>query len=596
MAILGVRGRMQFSRFMNGSVVALSAISFLACTPSKDSDSAASTTSAISLSGTLSAQASGLSLKQIEYGNVSLQSVNLGSYSVKCSTATTPPLEGTGTVSSNGTFTISIAGAAGQPLSCYLLDANGDKAADFIIADSSKKDLNGNDQTSGSTAFKTNANLGAITFDPDAGEVTVPAANIASSVKTVDTSAVTVFDPTGEWTITAADFTLPSGVESVCESDNEECNGPPAGASIYLKRFQGSRTSDASTVFALQVWQGKNSTGEAAFQSCGSKVGLSSAAATALGVDFSTNGSSNGAFGFASSVANFEDEISSVTGNVTLTDNWKMNTAVTQYSMYPCSSESVTIGAKAYAAYRCGPDANSRYQLSLEGGCKDSSQTPVNVSDWSGMSCNLSNDVNGIRTNTCTGTVLIGSTNTAVTCTNSFAIVDVNNAVDTDLTHDYDWNSITPIAPSTLCSDGSLSALQAVQCYADYYRQSGMSQSDSCLPRVDTDWTAATAADFVKVNFRPNALVFMDEYKPFPDGSGGSILTREEQWRGVQVTANNWVNCRVIETGSLSVKKISSTKLLATYQSSSVTTTKAKPACVANFSGVKETFMFYLLK
>jgi hypothetical protein len=83
---------------------------------------------------------------------------------------------------------------------------------------------------------------------------------------------------------------------------------------------------------------------------------------------------------------------------------------------------------------------------------------------------------------------------------------------------------------------------------------------------------------------------------PTPDGKGGSILTRQERFDGVQVNGNSWVNCRVIETGGLSFKKISESKMLAIYQSSRISTSTAKPACMAEFTGKRKTFMFYLTK
>jgi len=74
------------------------------------------------------------------------------------------------------------------------------------------------------------------------------------------------------------------------------------------------------------------------------------------------------------------------------------------------------------------------------------------------------------------------------------------------------------------------------------------------------------------------------------------LLTRQEHYQGVNVDGTSWVNCRVVEVGGLSVKKISATKLLATYQSSLITTSTTKPACMAAFNGTRETFMFYLNK
>jgi hypothetical protein len=124
-----------------------------------------------------------------------------------------------------------------------------------------------------------------------------------------------------------------------------------------------------------------------------------------------------------------------------------------------------------------------------------------------------------------------------------------------------------------------------------------MRQANACLPQVETDWSATDPANFAIVDqIRPEGLVFFERYNPFADGSGGTLLTRQERFDGVNVDGSNWINCHVIEVGGLNIKKISANKLLATYQSSLITTSLTKPACLAAFTGARQTFMFYLTK
>lgn len=532
---------------------------------------------------------------------VSAMSVNLSLYKVSCATTTTPVQSATATVGADGSFTVSIPGAKGQPLSCFLVDADGEKAADFIISDSSKKDLNGNSETTSTAAFKQNANLGTIDFDPNAGEVTVPKTNIANVVQAVTVSSSQVYDPTGSWTIGAVDFSLPSGVKSPCTMGDNTCKGPPSGMPIYLKLWKGTVTADSSDVYGLQVWQGQS-----AFATCGSKIGLTSAMKTTLGVDFSANGSADSAFTFASSVASFADQITSTTGTVNLTDGWKMDTATLQHDINPsCSPHDISVGGVTYSnAWVCGPDNSSKYQANLGGGCVNSAGSPVELTDWSGVnSCNTVTDGNGIKTNTCTGTATISGQATSVTCTNKWVVTNSSYVVQPS--DSFNWNDLTgaKISSGTTCSTianaGSSESLKIaqLQCYAEYYYRSGMESANACLPRVDMDWSASTSASFAVVDkIRPQGLVFFEKYSPFPDGTGGSLMTREEHYEGVNVNGNNWVNCRVIEVGGLSVKKISDNKLLATYQSSTITTSVTKPACLAKFTGVRESFVFYLTK
>ncbi len=569
-----------------------------ACSAST-TDNATVASTAVTLSGVLGTTSSAQSLNKMSMKS-DVSALDLASYSVKCATTTTPPLEGTGTVDASGNFSVSIDGAAGLPMSCYLVNAAGTKAADFLISDSSKTDMNGNPQVTSSAAFEGTAALGSITFDPDSGEVTIPATAVASNIKTINASATSVFDPTGNWTIGSVDFTLPTGVGGPCDESSNDCEGPPAGAAIYLKMFSGTRTADSSPVHGLQVWQGDSTTtGEGAYAACGSKIGLSASDASGIGVDFSNN-AENGAFSFASSVSNFTDQFDSLSsGTVTLTDNWKMDTAKTQWAQTEgCSNESVTIAGTTYLGYKCGPDNNQYYQMGLSGGCTNAAGTPVQPTDWSGInSCTQSTiDSNGIRSSTCSGTATINNASVAVTCTNSWLITNAAGTVDMDNSHYFNHSHLTQIASGTACSALS-TELARVRCYADYYWQSGMARNPAvCTPRIDTDWSATTAANFVKVDFRPNAMVFMDEYRPTPDGLGGGILTRQEHWRGVQVGTNDWVNCKVIETGALSVRRINDNKLLATYQSSTITSSRSKPACTAAYTGARESFMFYLSK
>lgn len=535
------------------------------------------------------------------------RAVDLTQYDVACATTTTPVTMGTSDVHSDGTFTVDVQGAAGQPMSCYLVDSNGDKAADFLVSDSSKKDLNGNSEQTTAVAFDKSPNLGTITYDPAAGEVTIPSSQIDTFLSTLVPTAATVFDPTGAWTIASVDFALPKGTKGACVSTKggaSDCHGPEEGMSIYLKMWKGLVTATNEDIYGLQVWQG-----QAKYNACGSRIGLTSAIKSSLGVDFSANGSADNVFTFASSVLGFHDNISSLDGDVTLTDNWKMSTATLQHDLMPlCGPHDITAGVNTYSnAWVCGPDSGSKYQAQLGGGCvRNSDGKNVDVRDWTGITCpgGITTDSDGIKSNTCTGTASINGVPTAVTCSNKWAVVDSSYAVQTSPGASFNWNdlSVSKISSGTLCSSiansGDTNALKIaqLQCYGDYYYRSGMEDASACLPKVNLDWSANTPANFEKVDaIRPQGLIFFEKFNIFPDGSGGSMTTRQEHYEGVQVK-DSWVNCSVIEMGSLSFKKITASKLLMTYQSSMITTSTSKPACLGKFDGARETFVFYLTK
>lgn len=587
---------------------ALSALAMGALVSGCSNPSDDATTSPLAVTGVLSLSNTSSSLMQQKLGLQSIseedllsQSADLTQYTVSCATTTAPIKTGTGSVAADGSFSVNIDGGANQPMSCFLVDASGNKAADFLISDSSKKDLNGNAELSTTATFKDNASLGTINFDANAGEVTVPAANIASVLATTAPASASVFDPTGAWTIGAVDFTVPSGVKAPCASGDQSCKGPPEGQAIYFKLWKGLNSSDSSDVYGLQLWQSQSN-----YTSCGEKIGLTSAIKTQLGVDFSGNGSADDVFSFATSVASFSDSITNTTGTVNLTDHWKMDTAKTQWDIIPnCGPHDVTIGSTTYAnAWVCGPDSSSYYQVQLGGGCTDSSSNPVNLTDWSGITCGSSStDADGVQSMSCSGTASISGVSKAVTCTNKWAVTNASYVVQPNAS--FNWNDLngSKIASGTTCStiangaSAESAKIAQLQCYANYYYQSGMSNSSACLPKVDMDWSATSSANFVKVDeIRPEGLIFFEKFNPFADGSGGTMLTRQEHYEGVQVNGNSWVNCRVIETGGLSFKKVSDTKMLATYQSATITTSLTKPACMAKFTGSRETYLFYLTK
>jgi hypothetical protein len=340
----------------------------VSCTSSDSSDS--SSTSALSLTGTLSTSASGSSKPghKLE-DSVSSLTVDYSIYRVVCATQTSPPVTATASIASDGSFTISITGAENKPISCSLVDANDDKVADFLITDSSAPDMNGADGVSNTATFSGNAALGTIAFDPNSGEATIPKSRLASTIVDSTPTAAQVYDPSGEWTIRAVDFTLPKGIEGPCVGS---CDGPPAGQNIYIKLWKG--TQGADPVFALQLWES-----HAAFTTCGSKLGLTAQIKSDLNLDFTSYGAADNEFTFASVVnpgggGPFTDMLAAAgheNDEVNLdVDHWKMDTAESQYDYMNCSSHDVTLGGTTYKAWRCGPDdsATPLYQINIGGG------------------------------------------------------------------------------------------------------------------------------------------------------------------------------------------------------------------------------------
>jgi hypothetical protein len=596
--------------FLNTALVALAAapLIFIGC--SKSDDTAA--TPSVGVSGKLSTTSSAAGkTTSIPEEQVVGSAINLATYKVACVIATTPPTFATSAVDASGNFSISIPNGTGQPMSCSLIDSNDTKVADFLIADSSTKSMDGSSTSyTNSATYKSDAALGTINYDSNAGEVTIPKSVIASLI---DTSAATApaYDPTGLWTVKGIDFTLPKGAVGPCATGGDNCNGPVIDQPLYMKRWDGKRTADQSAVYGLQLWQS-----QATAKQCGDGttpfVGLSTSEKTAFGVDFSANAAADAQFNFPTTIAassGFKDGANGDSQNaVTLTARggitepaWQMSTATTRYQYTTgCGMKDLTKSGVTYHAYACGPDNAAHYMFNITGGCVNTSTSaPVQVSDWTGItSCTNTIDAStGIRSNVCTGT----SGSTAVTCTNTWLISTDAAGATPDLNNgdNFNWGTggMTTVAQGTACSSGALGALDKLKCYSDYYWSSGLSNySGACVPKIDTDWTATTAAAFINVNYKPNGLIFFEEYKPFADGSGGTLTSRDTQFRGVQVSSNNYVSCQVIDTGALTLRKVSATKILAQYQSSQITTNTNKPACQAAFTGARKTFVFYMTK
>ena len=183
------------------------------------------------------------------------QEVSFTGLSITCSTFAVPPVSVTGTVGSNGSFSIDLSSVANQPLTCSLVDGNGNGKGTFLISDSSKKDMSGKASVNSTVALNGSAALGTIPYDPNAQEITIPAASMGTSVDTAS-SSVSVFDPTGFYKISPVTFTLPKGVHGLCADNHADnsCNGPSSTDTVYMRMFKGKAVSDSSPIYALEMW------------------------------------------------------------------------------------------------------------------------------------------------------------------------------------------------------------------------------------------------------------------------------------------------------------------------------------------------------
>jgi hypothetical protein len=506
--------------------------------------------------------------------------VDYSTMQIACTTQDGNSTTTAGAIKSNGTFSVSIPGGAQVPMSCILENSSTGNPVGSIIISKSSKDLSGKGYAT-SDQFKAgnSANLGSVSYDPTTQEATVSAAQ-ATGLINDSLSAGEAFDPTGSWAL--SDVTkLDPGFRGLCgpNHENGQCDGPSSTDSVYMIRLVGKSTLDSSTVFGIQLWQDKT-----AAASCGDMTGLSDAQA-ALAEVTDITGATAGPFGFTTSNINYSNSGTNYMGE-SLTSGYKLTSAKTLWPMQTgCGPKTVTVSGVVYNAWVCTDGV--LYQSFLNGGCVDSNNNPVNVMNWGSInSCNSTTGSDGYTTQTCTGTY----NSSAVTCTNVYGVFsDVALTVSSNGT--FNWGALTNIAAGTSCSSGSMSALQQVQCYAQWYQQSlGNSQDDSlCLPKVNTDWTSTDASTFVEVDYRPSTLIFMDKlnYETTPSGVQTAVMrTSQTQIRGVPSHANGrdtWIPCKVQESDVLRMTKTDATHMRVTYVSSQFTPDTGKDACVAAF-------------
>src|SRR5438445_3036901 len=104
-------------RILLGCCTPILALGFTACTGGGSSGlgDALNVSGVLSLGNTSQGVVKAQAFSKLE-DSVSASSVNLGLYKVSCSTTTTPVKTATANVKSDGSFTVSIEGATGQPL------------------------------------------------------------------------------------------------------------------------------------------------------------------------------------------------------------------------------------------------------------------------------------------------------------------------------------------------------------------------------------------------------------------------------------------------------------------------------------------------
>ncbi len=568
------------------TIIALSALALglTSCGKKKKSSSSDSASSDLTISGSLSltgesseGTSSSLALADGFDSSPSVDSFNIeaSDLSIFCVTFAFPPVAGTGKVGTDGEFSLSISGGKDASIGCFILNGT-TQVGTIVFEDPSEKDLSGSNSSSDKTSFAGNVKFGAIKLDLETGKAVVDLSTIEVEKK-VTGSAAALTDFSGTYKITALGLSQPDGYTAPCPAgsqNNDECRGPSEGETVFFKRINGKDVATQADVYGVMAWESK-----AMFETCGSRLGISYADAKAhAGVDLSGSGVAEGEFTWAAGLG----------------DGWKNPSAMSRGDR-PIIKPLVVngIAGQAEGLYENNGDGaytgfEFRPANDSKSGCKDTTGKPVRLepSQWQTM---VHNDD---RTQIAPGIYSSSShlPDNSVTCTfvgGRFA----KGASATDLALEVDGtftsltsNSMTlgrkkPAA--ALCSSLS-DDLEKVRCYADSLWDYAKNNGDKCIKRVNYNWGAKTAAEFVNAGNGPAKAFGEHIFEKFryDSATSGSFRQEEERFEGID-TGNGWTDCRKIEKMNFALKAKEGSKDLLVEMTQERRNADPKPACIA---------------
>lgn len=543
---------------MNRLLMALSVLALITSCGGDDSSST-STSSGVTVSGTLGdstsedLQVSSFGKKKMISKQIALtekqlfgtRDVDAAGKTVNCVMIEEPFTTYSATIGSDGAFSVSI--PPNIDVTCRVMDGD-DPTATFVISDSSNKSMNGGDKQIDKMAMETSIDLGDQEYDENSGKVEIAKTVLGSALK--EAVVDDPFDFTGTYLAEDMGSSLPAGYLGLCPQGSQNCSGPVSGETFYVKRLAGKEyVNGAATTtdkFGIMVWKDQTS-----FTSCGSKLGVTYAdAQTNAGIDLTNSGVNEGTFSWSTSAT-----IDGTPYNIT--DGWKIAEARATHDSPNC--EMTTVGV--IPGWKCY-DGVGKYSISLGGGCVDANNSPTQVNDWSGMTCEAS---------TLTGTF---AGYTRHVCRNG------SGTTCTDISYQesgYNWGSVTNLLNNNaLCSSAGVAsdkaALAGLKCYAEFYWNtvSNSASSSLCLKDIRSDWSATTAATFLETSGPVKAKnQYILELFDYINNDAGTFRNEEIFSKGISMAgyggSTTWVNCRVMESMTMTIMEKSATQLQAEF-------------------------------
>jgi hypothetical protein len=141
-----------------------------------------------------------------------------------------------------------------------------------------------------------------------------------------------------------------------------------------------------------------------------------------------------------------------------------------------------------------------------------------------------------------------------------------------------------------LCSsiDGTDEArkLAQLRCYADSFYETTRDLADAgqCVRKINTNWNAATAAEFLNQDGPVKAeSQYIFEGFEYDSPNSASFRNTESFTEGIRV-GTNWDDCEVVENLTFSMRKLPDSTDVIVEMISETRNLSTKPACVAYYA------------
>lgn len=254
---------MTFKKVCSTAVLSLATASMMsACSSSSDS---AATANNLTVSGGI-ANATLMALKPSDELGLYTPMFAATDYTMICSMLVSPFTSGNSALQTDGSFSLTIAGAAGNPIGCMLAKSGAIVAVMSFVSSSD----NMSTTSTGGAGLSTNSDSTSITL-PAAMSISGQTISVATTDVTQNgstASTVAWTDPTGTWIINKqCQFTIDPTTGTPTETcmAGGSANGSPE--SVYLYQFSATKASN--TRYGLSVWASS-----AARTACGDKEGF----------------------------------------------------------------------------------------------------------------------------------------------------------------------------------------------------------------------------------------------------------------------------------------------------------------------------------